>query len=124
LHFRGEEQLLALDMATQGWDLCYCADLVAVHKPSSTRPPGPAQQARSLRNSVLTAWLRRPLRVGLSATSTLLRAAMTDREHARAVAEALRMAPAVLRQRRRLPAGVEADAAALERRTQPPRHRD
>jgi glycosyltransferase involved in cell wall biosynthesis len=117
LHFRGEEQLLALDMAAQGWDLCYCADLVAVHKPSPTRPTNAAQDARSLRNAMLTAWLRRPLPLCVSSTGTLLRAATGDREHARAAVEALRMAPSVLRERRRLPADVESDAALLERRT-------
>jgi len=116
LHFRGEEQLLALDMAARGWDLCYCAELVAVHKPSSFRPPGPAQQARSLRNAMLTAWLRRPVPLCLSATATLSRAAAHDRDHARALLEAVRMAPEVLRQRKRLPTGLEYDAAILERR--------
>lgn len=116
LHFRGEEQLLALDMAMSGWDLCFCADLVAVHNPSTVRAASSASQARSRRNSMLTAWLRRPLPACLALTTVMLRAAVRDREHARALGEALRMAPTVLRQRTRLPTGLEADAAILERR--------
>lgn len=60
LHFRGEEQLLALDMAALGWEeLCYLAELLAVHQPSSVRATTAAQDARVLRNDVLTTWLRR-----------------------------------------------------------------
>jgi GT2 family glycosyltransferase len=115
LHFRGEEQLLALDMAARGWDLCYSPDLTAVHQPSTSRLPGRAQQARSRRNAMLTAWLRRPLPRCLSTTAELTGCALRDREHARALLEAVRMAPQVWRQRRPLPASLEADAAALER---------
>ncbi len=61
LHFRGEERLLAWDLAASGWDLCFCAELVAHHQPSRVRPSSPEQDARSLRNDVLTTWLRRPL---------------------------------------------------------------
>ncbi|KWX65682.1 hypothetical protein ASJ79_28320, partial [Mycobacterium sp. NAZ190054] len=58
LHFRGEEQLLALDLATHGWDLCFCDRLTAYHRPSARREPSSAERARVLRNTVLTTWLR------------------------------------------------------------------
>ena len=70
LHFRGEEQLLAVDMAALGWALCYCPQLVAVHQPSQVGPTA-AQDARVMRNAVLTTWLRRPPRHCVSATGTL-----------------------------------------------------
>lgn len=114
LHFRGEEQLLALDLAAAGWQLCYCHDLVAVHKPSTARLPGPAQHARVLRNEALTAWLRRPVPVCLRATAALVRAMATDRAYGIAAAEALRLMPTALRRRRRLPAELEADLRLLE----------
>jgi GT2 family glycosyltransferase len=107
LHFRGEEQLLALDMSALGWDLCYCSGLVAIHQPSAIRPTNAAQDARSLRNAVLTTWLRRPIAPCLKATGALLHAALRDAEHAKAAAEALRKIPAVAAQRQRLPARVE-----------------
>jgi GT2 family glycosyltransferase len=114
LHFRGEEQLLAVDLASLGWDLCYCPELVAIHQPSASRGSTAAQDARVLRNRVLTAWLRRPLPQCLRATSQLLRAAVRDREHARAAGEALWRLPAALGQRRSLPAQVESAVRQLE----------
>jgi GT2 family glycosyltransferase len=114
LFFRGEEQLLAVDMAALGWDLCYCPRLVAIHQPSTVRATPAAQDARVLRNTVLTTWLRRPPRRCLTATGTLLRGALRDREHARAAAEAVLRLPAVVRERRTLPASVEQALAVLE----------
>ncbi|MGV0834429.1 glycosyltransferase family 2 protein [Mycolicibacterium thermoresistibile] len=114
LHFRGEEQLLALDMATLGWELCYVAELLAVHQPSTVRATTAAQNARVLRNDVLTTWLRRPTPHCARALGRLLRAAGRDRDHARAALEALGRAPAVAAERRRLPEQVEWSLALLE----------
>ncbi|OBG23381.1 transferase [Mycolicibacterium celeriflavum] len=114
LHFRGEEQLLALDLAAAGWDLCYYPRLVAVHQPSSVRATTAAQAARVLRNDVLTTWLRRPIRQCLNATGRLALAALRDRDHARGAVEAVGRLPAVIARRRRLPRAVEQAAALLE----------
>ncbi|MGE2713367.1 glycosyltransferase family 2 protein [Mycolicibacterium litorale] len=114
LHFRGEEMLLAVDMAALGWDLCYVPALVAMHQPSQVRATTAAQAARVLRNDVLTTWLRRPARHCLRATGTLLTATLRDAEHARAAGEAVTRLPAVLRRRRRLPDRVERALEALE----------
>lgn len=114
LHFRGEEQLLALDLAAAGWDLCYYPRLVAVHQPSSVRPTTTAQAARVLRNDVLTTWLRRPIRQCLNATGRLALAGLHDRDHARGAVEAVIRLPAVIARRRRLPRAVEQAVALLE----------
>jgi GT2 family glycosyltransferase len=114
LHFRGEEQLLAVDLAALGWDLCYCPELTAIHQPSGVRATAAAQEARELRNAVLTTWLRRPMARCVKATGALLRAALRDREHARGAVEALLRLPDVVSERRRLPAHVERDLAILE----------
>ncbi|NOR01922.1 glycosyltransferase family 2 protein [Mycolicibacterium fortuitum] len=114
LHFRGEEQLLALDLAAKGWALCYCPELTAIHHPSAQRPPSATQDARSVRNAVLTTWLRRPLRHCVRASVRLFGAATRDTAHARAAAEAAARIPAVLAHRRRLPATVEEALAVLE----------
>lgn len=119
LHFRGEEHLLALDMAALGWDLCFCRDLVALHRPSQHRPASAAQDARSLRNTVLTTWLRRPPRACVRAGAELLASAVRDTEHARAAAQALVRIPAVLNQRRRLPDRVEIAMRLLETAPEP-----
>jgi GT2 family glycosyltransferase len=114
LHFRGEEQLLAFDLAASGWDLCYCPDLVAIHQPSAKRATTTAQDARMLRNAVLTTWMRRPMRLCLKASGTLMRAALQDGEHARNAAEAIIRLPAALRRRHSLPPNVEEALALLE----------
>jgi GT2 family glycosyltransferase len=114
LHFRGEEQLLAVDLAALGWDLCYCPQLIAIHQPSSQRAPTAAQQARVLRNSVLTTWLRRPMSHCMRATADLIRATAKDGQHAKATAEAIIKLPAVVRHRRTLPDHVENALTKLE----------
>ncbi|HET7664856.1 MAG TPA: glycosyltransferase family 2 protein [Mycobacterium sp.] len=114
LHFRGEEQLLAIDMAALGWDLCYCQDLIAIHQPSTLRASTAAQDARTLRNAVLTTWLRRPMTQCLKATAVLLWAALHDREHARGAAEAICRLPDVISERKPLPSHVEHALAVLE----------
>jgi GT2 family glycosyltransferase len=114
LHFRGEEQLLAIDLAALDWDLCYCPELIAIHQPSTARATMAVQDARALRNSVLTTWMRRPMTQCLKATGVLLWSALRDREHARGAAEAILRLPDVLNERRPLPAHVEHDLAVLE----------
>jgi GT2 family glycosyltransferase len=116
LHFRGEEMLLAVDMATLGWDLCYCPALVAMHQPSPVRATTAAQAARVMRNDVLTTWLRRPAGHCLRATGTLLTATLRGPEHARAAREAAIRLPAVVRGRRRLPDRIERALELLESR--------
>jgi glycosyltransferase involved in cell wall biosynthesis len=114
LHFRGEERLLALDLAALGWDLCFAKELLAYHLPSPTRPSNAAQDARSLRNDVLTTWLRRPLPQCVTAGVALARASTRDAEHAKAAAEAVRLLPSVARERRRLPTDVERSLRTLQ----------
>jgi GT2 family glycosyltransferase len=115
LHFRGEERLLAWDLAANGWDLCFCPELVAHHHPSIVRPASSSQMARMTRNDALTTWLRRPVRDCVTAAVTFARAAVVDTAHARALGEAVRLLPAVARERRRLPADVETSLALLEK---------
>ncbi|KRE33087.1 transferase [Mycobacterium sp. Soil538] len=114
IHFRGEETLLAWDLAAHGWDLCFCERLTAFHQPSTERATTSAQDARTMRNAVLTTWLRRPLRYCLRSGATFVRAAAGDRDHAVALGEALRALPAVLAARHRLPADTERCLRVLE----------
>lgn len=114
LHFRGEEQLLAMDLAALNWELCYCPELTAIHQPSPLRAPTTQQDARTLRNAALTSWLRRPGSRCVRPAAALLRSAGRDRAHARAAAEAITLLPGVIRQRRRLPTQVETALRLLE----------
>ncbi|MEW5809769.1 MAG: glycosyltransferase family 2 protein [Actinomycetota bacterium] len=114
IHFRGEETLLAWDLAATGWDLCFCERLTAFHQPSIHRGTTATQDARSMRNAVLTTWLRRPLRYCVRAGVDFVRAAATDRAHAAALGEAVRAVPAVIAARHRLPAETERTLRVLE----------
>jgi len=103
LHFMGEEELLALDLASRGWDLCYVDQVVAHHDPA----PGAeraGRRTRATRNRLLTAGLRRPWPVVARLVASELAAGPAERA---GVAQATKSLPEVLRRRRRLPASVE-----------------
>ncbi len=115
LHFVAEETLLAYDLATEGWTLCYIDRVRAHHHPAAERPPAEHRRALELRNTALVSWLRRPLAVALTtppgwradAGTTTPPAARSDRP----------VAPPAegTRQRRPLPAHVENQVRQLER---------
>jgi GT2 family glycosyltransferase len=99
----GEEELLAVDLASAGWALRYAPQIVAHHHPA----PGPrhGREVVQARNALWAAWLRRPLRIAL---------ARTRRAGPRAVLAAARELPWVLRDRRVVPGDVERDLRLLE----------
>ena len=109
--FGGEEQLLAVDLAAAGWGLAYVDDVVAHHEPA----PGPRTwiSGSEQRNVLWSAWLRRPLRHG--ARLTVAHAVRRRASGRRAVVAALGGLPWVIRERRLLPAHVEAHLRLLER---------
>jgi GT2 family glycosyltransferase len=111
--FMGEEERLALDLATLGWGLAYVDEVVAHHHPSPSRD-SVERQARALRNRLLTMLLRRPWPVVLPAVLADLRAGRAGRL---AVRQALVRLPRALRQRRRVPAEVEALRRLLDEPT-------
>lgn len=110
----GEEQLLALDLASAGWGLAYVPEVVAHHHPDLTHDRG-VRPAVEIRNDLWSAWLRRPLRVALGATFATARQALRSRAARAALNDALRGLPWALRRRRALPAHVERSARLLER---------
>ncbi|SEG65708.1 Glycosyltransferase, GT2 family [Thermomonospora echinospora] len=114
LFFVGEERLLAMDLAARGWGLAYVPDVVAVHEPSAHRPPSGRRLRAELRNTLLTAWMRRPARVALGETARLAGAAARNADARAALAGALGRLPAALARRRRLPPHVERDVRLLE----------
>jgi GT2 family glycosyltransferase len=109
----GEEELLALDLAAAGWWMCWCPDVVVHHAASAARD---ARERRMLgiRNTLWTAWLRRPLPAAARHTAAVLRSAPRDRASGVAIARAVRGLPWVLRERRVIPAPVEAGLRLLE----------
>ena len=111
LHFMGEEELLALDLATLGWSSVYAGAVVAHHDPSPARNTA-ERRARAGRNRLLTAVMRRPWPVVARDLVGELRSGPSGRA---AVRQALLLLPAALRRRRRLPPHVEAMRRQLER---------
>jgi GT2 family glycosyltransferase len=109
----GEEELLALDLAARGWWMCWAPDVVVEHAPSASRDPRRRRQL-GIRNTLWTAWLRRPLPSALRRTGTLLRSVPPDWASVVAVVEALAGLAWVLRERRVVPPEVERGLRLLE----------
>jgi N-acetylglucosaminyl-diphospho-decaprenol L-rhamnosyltransferase len=110
----GEETPLAVDLAAAGWELAYVDSVVAHHHPAGGgRRPG--RQAAMLRNEMWAAWLRRPARAALRRTAGLIARNGPRRHTAAGVAQAVRGARWVARERRVVPAHVERALRVLER---------
>jgi N-acetylglucosaminyl-diphospho-decaprenol L-rhamnosyltransferase len=110
LHVYGEEALLAMDLAAAGWGLSYAAELRVRHNPGPEHRDAEARTRWEVRNRLLTAWLRRPARVGVRAALGAMRTG-TGRA---ALRSALRETGWVLRERRLLPPDLESAVAALD----------
>ncbi|HZS20983.1 MAG TPA: glycosyltransferase [Pseudonocardiaceae bacterium] len=109
----GEEELLALDLAAAGWWMCWAPDVVIEHAPSACRDPRRRRQL-GIRNTLWTAWLRRPLPSALRRTVTMLRSVPRDWASVVAIAEALAGLTWVVRERQVVPAAVEHGLQLLE----------
>jgi GT2 family glycosyltransferase len=109
--FAGEEERLALDLATLGWAACYVPDVVAHHHPSSSRDHDDARAALITRNWLLTSLMRRPWPVVAARVGSALRSGRAGR---RGIARTLPRAAAALRHRRPVPPEVEARARLVE----------
>jgi GT2 family glycosyltransferase len=111
VYFPGEEERLALDLATAGWGLVYVDDVVAHHHPSPAADDGGERQALIARNHLLTAVMRRPWRVVVRRLEGSWSAGDPGRRGA--LAALPRCARALVR-RRRVPGWVEQRARRLE----------
>ncbi|MFJ6087839.1 glycosyltransferase family 2 protein [Streptomyces sp. NPDC092369] len=109
----GEEELLAADLAANGWWLTYADHLTIHHQPSTVRDPV-RRRADGIRNTLWFTWLRRPAGRALRRTVHLARTVPRDMVSLRAFTEAAAALPWVLRERRVLPAEVEARMRVLE----------
>jgi GT2 family glycosyltransferase len=114
LHFGGEEELLAYDLAAAGWELCYVDSVRAHHHPSLIRDDRLDRDIRQLRNHTLVTWLRRPGPVAVRSGVDLLRRTLRYPPAALAAAGALARLPVVLARRQRLPADVERRVRLLD----------
>jgi len=109
----GEEELLATDLLSSGWELCYLEDLVVHHRASVLRDAVHRRRV-GLRNTLWFTWLRRPLGPAVRRSVFLARTVPHDRTSALAVWDAFRGLPWLLTARRPRPADVEARLAGLD----------
>ncbi|MFH8407725.1 glycosyltransferase family 2 protein [Streptomyces sp. NPDC018019] len=109
----GEEELLAADLAADGWWLTY-ADRLTVHHRASPHRDATLRRRQGIRNTLWFTWLRRPLPAAVRRTGTLASTVPRDAVSVRAFAEAVGGLPWVLRERRPLPREVESRLRLLE----------
>jgi GT2 family glycosyltransferase len=109
----GEEELLAVDLAARDWWLCYVADLVVHHHPSTQRNAS-ARRDTITRNAIWFAWMRRPFGVALRRTLQPAWSQPWDRNTWRTLAECLRGLPWAMTMRRTLPREIELGLRLLE----------
>jgi GT2 family glycosyltransferase len=109
----GEEALLALDLAEQGFACEYLDEVVAYHHPmrsSTDHASRRRRDRRTARNDLWTAWLRLPIRHACVRTAAIYR----RRDGMRALLGALPGVVWVIRQRRPVSASVARDLRLLE----------
>jgi len=109
---RGGDELLAYDLAAAGWSLVY-APVVIAYRPAHLAGARDRSPQSSARNALLTAWLRRPLSSAVRRTLKVL----ATRGAWSALRSALGDAAWVLRNRRVVPAQVEARCRRLDAAT-------
>jgi GT2 family glycosyltransferase len=109
----GEEELLATDTLSAGWEICYLENLVVHHAASPVRDTT-RRRRDGLRNTLWFTWLRRPIAPALRRTIFLAATAPRDRTSALAWWDAVRGLPWVLARRRTRPRSVEARLAPLD----------
>lgn len=109
----GEEELLAADLVSAGYTLCYLPGAAIHHEPSRQRDPAERRRL-GIRNTLWFTWLRRPPAAALQRTAELAATVPRDRVSAAAFAAALAGLPWVLRERRPLPPEAEAALRLLD----------
>jgi GT2 family glycosyltransferase len=102
----GEEELLSLDLAAAGWWMCWAHDVV-VHHAASVARDARKRRVLGVRNTLWTAWLRRPVGSAARHTVSVLARAPRDLATVAAVARALAGLGWVLRERKVVPGHVE-----------------
>jgi GT2 family glycosyltransferase len=118
LHLGCEEGLLALELASRGWELSYMADVVACHAAQPRHEP--TRRRLLVRNALWIAWLRRPLPGAVRTTARSLGAAARDPRLAVGIGDALRGARWIMSRRRPVPDEVERSIRTIERQRSRP----
>ena len=109
VRFPGEEERLALDLATAGWGLAYVDEVTVHHHPSPRREGPERRQAGIWRSKLLTAVMRLPA----GDVARLLIEALRSGPGRRGLRRALPDLPAAIRRRRPVPERIRADLRRL-----------
>lgn len=113
LFFMGEEETLALDLASAGWEMVYAPEVVALHRPETVARDSRTRRRRQVRNGLLSALIHHPWEVVMGRTRVLLAVAVRDVDVRAGLLQAMLGAPRALLRRRPLPAPVEAGRRLL-----------
>jgi GT2 family glycosyltransferase len=111
----GEEEWLAVELASRGWWLCYLPGLTVHHHPSPLRDTA-GRRSQGVRNALWFLWLRRPAPVAVVRTWQVLRSSPMDRYTLRGLAAALAGFPRLVSRRRVVPPHVERGLRLLDPR--------
>lgn len=95
----GEEELLSLDLVSNGWHVVYIPEMTVHHHPSPQRD-NPGRQIIVIRNALWVSWLRLPLRNALHETLRTCRSAKNRRILFKALGNAAKELPWVFRRRK------------------------
>jgi GT2 family glycosyltransferase len=110
VRFPGEEERLALDLATAGWTMAYVDDVTIHHHPSPRRDAPGRRQAGIWRSRLLTAVMRLPAR---DVAELVGQAVRSGRPGLTGLGRSVPDLPAALRRRRPVPSRVRADLRRL-----------
>ncbi|HEY8099549.1 MAG TPA: glycosyltransferase [Burkholderiaceae bacterium] len=101
----GEEDLLTLDLAANGWHIVYVPQLVVHHYPSLQRNVD-GRKKILIRNALWVAWMRLPFLLALQQTFRILRSAYQSHVFSAGFFSAMRALPWVIKRRQTLPPEV------------------
>jgi GT2 family glycosyltransferase len=110
----GEEQILALDLLRNGWQLAYVEEIIAHHFPSPIRNPAKRKRIE-VRNALWSAWLRRPAASALTETWRVVRLALKDEPRRAGLFDAISGLHWILPARNPVPAQIDYQVKIVER---------
>jgi GT2 family glycosyltransferase len=110
----GEEELLSIDLVSNGWFICYLPELEGHHYPSQIRNTY-RRRVNILKNQLLYTWLRRPLPAALRKSAVLLSSSGFSKIAFYGLTSALAGLPSMIRERKVVPSFVEEQLRLLEK---------
>lgn len=110
----GEEELLAIDLISHGWFICYLPELEGHHYPSQNRNTY-RRRVNILKNQLIYTWLRRPLPAALRKSALILSGAGFTKIAIHGLTAALAGFPGMIRERQVVPHFVEEQLRLLEK---------